>query len=53
MLELLILSALGILIGGYVLYRRRAGSNASPAGAKAVFVCRHCGEQHCECEKTE
>ena len=33
-------------IAGYVIWRR-AQAAKSPA---AKFVCRQCGEKHCECE---
>lgn len=51
MLEILIIGL--IVIGGFVFLQWRRRSSTSPGDKPVKFVCPHCGEKDCHCERRD
>ena len=51
MLEILIIGLIVSVVVFFLLWRKK--SSAPPGGKPVTFVCPHCGEKDCHCERRE
>ncbi|MDA3895103.1 MAG: hypothetical protein PF482_03015 [Desulfobacteraceae bacterium] len=40
-----------IAVAGYFFYKKRHPGEADAEQARDIYVCKECGETHCECHK--